>query len=137
MSRTLSPLFAAALLGLCLAEAAAAESTALAGDYRMQGRGFGPDDSAYQGTCSLRGDGPAYEVSCFNADTRHTYVGRGLAAGDTLAIFIGDVLRGDHRVVFAGEYLVLYQRKPDGTLEGIWIDGQGGATGGETLTPIR
>jgi hypothetical protein len=137
MRHTLSLLPAAALLGICLADAAAAESTALAGDYRMQGKGFGPSDSAYQGTCSLRGDGPAYEVSCFNADTRHTYVGRGLANGDILAIFIGDVLRGDHRTVFAGEYLVLYRRKPDGTLDGTWIDAQGNAMGGEVLTPVR
>jgi len=115
----------------------AGQSGALAGDYVMRGRGFQPVDSAYEGTCSLRGDGPAYEVSCFNKATRHTYVGRGLSVGDTLSITIGDMLRGDHGSVFAGEYLVVYQRRPNGLLEGTWTDTRGDAAGTETLTPIR
>lgn len=135
MNRMLSALGALALLFASLPEATAAESHALAGEYRMQGRGFEPQDSPYEGSCTLRGDGPAYDVSCFNVDTRHTYVGRGLATGDTLAIFIGDMLNGDHRALFAGEYLVLYRRRADGTLEGTWIDVQGRAAGHETLTP--
>jgi hypothetical protein len=109
----------------------------LAGQYRMQGKGFGANDQAYDGTCSLSGDGPAYRVSCYNGQTRHTYRGRGLASGDRLAIFIGDGLRGDHSAVFVGEYLVLYRRRADGVLEGTWIEAEGPASGGETLTPIR
>jgi hypothetical protein len=115
----------------------AEQSDALAGDYVMRGKGFGPNDSAYDGTCSLHGDGPVYEVSCFNKATRHTYVGRGLAAGDTFSITIGDVLRGDHGGVFAGEYLVVYKRKPNGLLDGLWTETRGGAAGTEILTPIR
>ena len=114
----------------------AGQPGALAGDYVMQGRGFEANDAAYEGTCSLRGDGPVYQVSCFNNATRHTYTGRGLAVGDTFSITIGDMLRGDHGGVFAGEYLVVYQRKPNGLLEGSWIETRGGATGAETLTPI-
>ena len=117
--------------------AGAEQSDALAGDYVMRGRGFAPDDSAYEGTCSLRGDGPVYEVSCFNKATRHTYAGRGLSVGDTLSITIGDTLRGDHGSVFVGEYLVVYKRGPNRLLEGTWIDTRGGAAGTETLTPIR
>jgi hypothetical protein len=109
----------------------------LAGEYVMRGRGFAPNDSAYEGTCLLRGDGPVYEVSCFNKATRHTYAGRGLAVGDTLSITIGDMLRGDHGSVFAGEYLVVYKRGPNGLLEGTWTDTQGSAAGTETLTPMR
>jgi hypothetical protein len=76
-------------------------------------------------------------MSCFNADTLHTYVGKGLTQGDTLAIFIGDSLRGDHNSVFTGEYLVLYRARADGVLEGIW--GHAGSTdgGAETLTPVH
>ncbi len=115
----------------------AEQSDVLAGDYVMRGKGFGPNDSAYEGTCSLRGEGPVYEVSCFNQATRHTYVGRGLAASDTFSITIGDVLRGDHGAVFAGEYLVVYKRKPNSLLDGTWTETRGGAAGTETLTPIR
>jgi hypothetical protein len=137
MNRALSALSALALLTGGASSSAAGEAQAFAGDYRMQGRGFAPQDSPYEGRCTLRGDGPNYDVSCFNADTRHTYVGRGLASGDGLAIFIGDTLRGDHRALFVGEYLILYRRTGDGTLEGTWLDMQGRAAGRETLTPMR
>lgn len=76
-------------------------------------------------------------MSCFNKATRHTYAGRGLSVGDTLSITIGDMLRGDDGGVFAAEYLVVYQRRPNGLLEGTWTDTLGGAAGTETLTPIR
>lgn len=107
----------------------------MAGIYLMQGRGFGPADAPYEGTCTLTGSGPLYEVSCFNEATRHTYVGRGLAEGGTLAIAIGDRLQGDHRDLYVGEYLVLYTRQPDGRLEGIWTDVRG-TIGREMLTPL-
>lgn len=107
------------------------------GNYAMAGKGSGPRDSAYAGTCRIEASGQGYEVSCFNADTRHTYVGKGLARGDTLAIFIGDTLRGDHNVLFAGEYLVLYRARPDGALEGTWLHTSTPSAGAETLTPVR
>jgi hypothetical protein len=106
------------------------------GEYVMEGQGLDPRDTAYRGSCSIRGDGPAYQVSCFNGDTRHTYVGRGLASGDSLSIFIGDDLRGDHNGLFAGEYLVVYRRQANGALDGTWIHAQSGAAGVETLTPM-
>lgn len=107
--------------------------TDYAGEYTMQGKGFGVNDSNYEGTCSLQHENRGYRVSCFNRDTRHTYVGKGLARGDTLAVFIGDVLQGDHDAIYAGEYLVLYQRKPDGTLIGTWLHTKSQAAGMETL----
>ncbi|MGH8751192.1 MAG: hypothetical protein ACREUV_05760 [Burkholderiales bacterium] len=117
------------------AHPALAESAAsYAGEYVMQGKGFGANDSAYTGTCSLQPQDHGYRVSCFNQDTRHTYVGKGLAQGDVLAVFIGDVLQGDHNATYAGEYLVLYQRKPDGSLAGTWLHTQSKAAGMETLT---
>lgn len=105
------------------------------GDYVMQGKGFGASDSAYSGTCSLsiQRTKRDYQVSCYNQDTRHTYVGKGLARGDTLALFIGDVLQGDHNAIYAGEYLVLYQRKSDGDLTGTWLHTKSQAAGMETL----
>ncbi len=119
------------------ADAASAEGTPdLSGEYRMEGKGFGPNDSAYRGTCKLALEGTIYEVSCFNEDTRHTYVGKGLTAGDTLSIFIGDELKGDHNAMFTGEYLVVYKRADDGRLTGTWVYAQGPAAGSETLTPI-
>ncbi len=107
------------------------------GDYGMTGKGFGSLDSAYAGTCKVNAAGHGYDVSCFNADTRHTYVGKGLAQGATLAIFIGDTLRGDHNSVFTGEYLVLYRARADGVLEGTWVHAGSAAGGAETLTPAR
>lgn len=108
-----------------------------AGEYAMSGKGFGPRDTAYLGTCSLSRDQQAYRVSCYNSDTRHTYTGRGVAAGDTLAVFIGDELKGDHNSLFTGEYLVLYRRQPDGSLAGTWLHAASPASGAETLTPKR
>lgn len=107
------------------------------GDYAMAGKGVGPRDSAYAGTCRISAADHGYDVSCFNGDTRHTYTGKGLARGDTLAIFIGDTLRGDHNSVFTGEYLVLYRARPDGVLEGSWLHAGSPAAGAETLTPVR
>lgn len=124
------------VLGPSSAPAAAEEIRDLSGTYRMEGKGFGPNDSAYSGTCTLALEGEAYAVSCFNEDTRHTYVGKGLAAGDTLSIFIGDELKGDHNSLFTGEYLVVYRRAADGRLTGNWVYAQGPAAGGETLTPL-
>ena len=130
--------FCACLLAIALASGAASAETALdfSGEYRMEGKGFGPNDSAYRGTCKLALEGAVYAVSCFNEDTRHTYVGKGLAAGDTLSIFIGDELKGDHNSLFTGEYLVVYRRAADGRLTGNWVYAQGPAAGSETLTPL-
>jgi hypothetical protein len=131
-------MLAAGALVLLAAEAVAGEEHPgdFAGEYRMAGRGFGARDSAYSGTCTVRSAAPGYEVSCFNVDTRHTYVGKGLSRGSTLTLFIGDTLRGDHNTLFTGEYLVLYQRRADGVLDGTWLHA-GGAAGSETLTPIH
>jgi hypothetical protein len=123
-------------LALSTGTAAALESPDLSGNYRMEGKGFGPNDSAYHGTCQLALQGAVYAVSCYNEDTRHTYVGKGLATGDTLSIFIGDELRGDHNSIFTGEYLVVYRRSADGSLTGTWVYAQGPAAGSETLTPL-
>jgi hypothetical protein len=127
--------FAVLVLAAGFAGAAwAGQSSDLAGEYVMRGKGFGANDTPYEGTCSLRGDGPILEVSCFNESTRHTYVGRGLAQGDSLSITIGDLLSGDHGGLFVGEYLVVYRRGPNGLLEGTWVATRGGASGSETLT---
>src|SRR5260370_10082858 len=67
----------------------------LAGDYRMEGKGLGPNDSPYDGTCSLSGAGPAYRVSCYNPEPQHTYNGRGLAGPELLSIFTGTLLHRD------------------------------------------
>ena len=124
-------------LALSIGTAAALETPDLTGSYRMEGKGFGPNDSAYRGTCKLALQGTSYAVSCYNEDTRHTYVGKGLASGDTLSIFIGDQLTGDHNATFTGEYLVVYRRSADGRLTGSWVYTQGPAAGSETLTPQR
>lgn len=107
------------------------------GEYVMRGKGFAANDTAYQGTCSLQRQADVYQVSCYNQDTRHTYTGKGLATGDTLAIFIGDLLVGDHNRSFAGEYLVVYRRLPDGSLAGTWVHSETESAGSETLTPRR
>lgn len=137
MIRTRS--LSACLLALALSTgtAAALEMPDLSGTYRMEGKGFGANDSAYGGTCKLALNGAVYAVSCYNEDTRHTYVGKGLAIGDTLSIFIGDELKGDHNSVFTGEYLVVYRRSADGNLMGSWVYAEGPAAGSETLTPLR
>jgi hypothetical protein len=131
----------ARLLPACFFALFALSATASAewdfsGTYRMEGKGFGPNDSDYRGTCELSLESRFYAVSCFNEDTRHTYVGKGLADGETLSVFIGDELKGDHNSVFTGEYLVVYRRQADGRLAGSWVYAQGPAAGWETLTPL-
>ncbi len=127
----------AAIGGAALASGQEPSSRDYSGDYGMAGKGSGPRDSAYAGTCRISAAGQGYDVSCFNADTRHTYAGKGLAHGDTLAIFIGDTLKGDHNSLFTGEYLVLYRARADGVLEGTWVHAGSPAAGAETLTPVR
>ena len=105
------------------------------GEYVMNGKGSGTEDAPYSGTCSITRDGANYRVSCFNPAVRHTYSGRGIANGDTLAIFIGDRLQGDHNGVFLGEYLVVYRLQPDGSLSGTWVYANGPDDGTETLRP--
>ena len=79
-----------------------------------------------------------YEVSCFNSDTRHTYVGKGIRLGDQFSTVIGDLLKGDHAAaVYAGEYLVVYQLSPDNSMKGRWVHMTSGAHGAETLTPKK
>jgi hypothetical protein len=124
-------------LALSTGTAAALEMPDLSGHYRMEGKGFRPNDSAYHGTCQLFLEGAVYAVSCYNEDTRHTYVGKGLVSGETLSIFIGDELKGDHNSIFMGEYLVVYRRSDDGSLAGTWVYAQGPAAGSEILTPLR
>ena len=129
----------ACLIALALPSgpAAAFETPDLSGNYRMEGKGFSPDDSAYRGTCKLTLQGAVYAVSCYNEDTSHTYNGKGLASGETLSVFIGDDLKGDHNSLFTGEYLVVYRRSDDGSLTGAWVYAQRPAAGSETLTPLR
>lgn len=131
-------LLCACLIALAVSAgpASAGQSPDFSGTYRMEGKGFGPNDSAYRGTCKLTLEGRIHAVSCYNEDTRHTYVGKGLADGETLSIFIGDELKGDHNAVFTGEYLVVYRRAPGGRLDGTWVYAQGPAAGSETLTPL-
>lgn len=130
-------IFAIVLASAMCSPIASAETKeqGFAGEYIMKGKGFGPNDSPYEGTCSIAQNGREYRVSCFNQDTRHTYVGKGLALGETLAIVIGDLLKGDHNAVFEGQYLVVYRREPDGKLSGTWVQAEGDASGAETLTP--
>ena len=123
-----------ALVVLTAAPAAAEETVRdFSGEYVMNGKGSGPEDAPYSGTCSIKRDGVNYQVSCFNPAVRHTYSGRGIASGDTLAIFIGDRLQGDHNRIFLGEYLVVYRLQADGSLSGSWVYANGADEGSETL----
>jgi hypothetical protein len=129
---------AAAALWIGLVFPAQAEQKDLSGEYIMSGKGVGENDIAYVGTCTLKAIESLYEVSCFNSDTRHTYVGKGIRLGDQFSTVIGDLLKGDHAAaVYAGEYLVVYQLSPDNTMKGRWVHMTSGAHGAETLTPKR
>ena len=128
---------AAALLIGSVLSAQAAEKD-LSGEYVMSGKGVGENDLAYVGTCSLKAVESLYEISCFNSDTRHTYVGKGIRLGDQFSTVIGDLLKGDHSAaVYSGEYLVVYQLSPDNSMKGRWVHLTSGAHGVETLTPKK
>jgi hypothetical protein len=128
---------AAAALWIVLLAPAQAEQPDLSGEYVMAGKGVGENDLAYVGTCTLKAVDTLYEVACFNSDTSHTYVGKGIRLGDQLSTVIGDLLKGDHSSVYAGEYLVVYRANADGSLKGRWVHALSGAHGEETLTPKR
>lgn len=123
--------------GLTTSLPAKAQADDFAGEYIMKGRGDAKNDTNYSGSCTIKNETKGYDVSCLNTDTDHTYVGKGLAAGNTLALVIGDRLVGDHGQVFEGEYLVIYTRAENGTLVGRWVDAQSGHKGNETLTPKK
>ena len=117
---------------------AQAEQRDLSGEYVMSGKGVGANDLAYVGTCTLKAVESLYEVSCFNSDTKHTYVGKGIRLGDQFSTVIGDQLKGDHAsAVYVGEYLVVYQLASDNGMKGRWVHMQSGAHGAETLTPKK
>src|SRR5215207_3809044 len=120
-----------------VALAAAAEQKDLSGEYVMAGKGVGENDRAYVGTCTFKLMQTLYEVACFNSDTRHTYSGKGVAIGDQFSTVIGDLLKGDHSSVYAGEYLVVYRVAADGSMKGRWVHALSGAHGEETLTPKK
>jgi hypothetical protein len=128
---------AAAGLVASMAFSAAAEQKDLSGEYVMAGKGVGENDRAYVGTCTFKLVATLYEVSCFNSDTVHTYSGKGIAIGDQFSTVIGDLLKGDHSSVYAGEYLVVYRVAADGSMKGRWVHALSGAHGEETLTPKR
>ncbi len=128
---------AAALLAGLILPAQAGEQQDLSGEYVMSGKGVGENDLAYVGTCTLKAVESLYEVSCFNSDTKHTYVGKGIRLGDQFSTVIGDLLKGDHSSVYAGEYLVVYRADTDGRLRGRWVHALSGAHGEETLTPKK
>ncbi|TKW76501.1 MAG: hypothetical protein DI543_20620 [Bradyrhizobium icense] len=129
---------AAAALLIVLIVPARAQQQDLSGEYVMSGKGVGENDVAYVGTCTLKAVDTLYEVSCFNSDTRHTYVGKGVRLGDQFSTVIGDLLKGDHAAdVYAGEYLVVYRLSPDRSMKGRWVHMTSGAHGEETLTPKR
>jgi hypothetical protein len=134
--RTTLPAVVALILGFANpAPAQDGGPRGFSGEYVMEGWGLDPRGIGYRGSCSVLGDGPAYRVSCINNDTRHTYVGKGLALGETLSIFVGDELAGDDPGLFSGEYLVVYRRQSNGVLEGTWLHAWSGTAGVETLTP--
>ena len=129
---------AAAALLIVLIVPAQAQQQDLSGEYVMSGKGVGENDVAYVGTCTIKAVETLYEVSCFNSDTRHTYVGKGVRLGDQFSTVIGDLLKGDHAsAVYAGEYLVVYRLSPDNSMKGRWVHMTSGAHGEETLTPKR
>ncbi len=129
---------AAAALSIVLIVPVRAQQQDLSGEYVMSGKGVGENDVAYVGTCTLKAVDTLYEVSCFNSDTRHTYVGKGVRLGDQFSTVIGDLLKGDHAAaVYAGEYLVVYSLSPDNSMKGRWVHMTSGAHGEETLTPKR
>jgi hypothetical protein len=129
---------AAAVLLIGSIVPAGAQPQDLSGEYAMSGKGVGENDIAYVGTCTLKTVESIYEVSCFNSDTRHTYVGKGIRLGDQFSTVIGDLLKGDHAAaVYAGEYLVVYRLSPDNSMKGRWVHMTSGSHGEETLTPKR
>lgn len=136
--RTRLPAIIALILGFASpAPAQDSGPRSFSGEYAMEGWGLGPFGIGYRGSCSVLGDGPAYRVSCINSSTRHIYIGKGLALGETLSIFVGDELAGGDPGPFSGEYLVVYRRQSSGVLEGTWLHAWSGTAGIETLTPTQ
>lgn len=125
------------LIGSIVLSGAVSAEQVVAGEYVMQGKGVGPADSAYSGTCTFKPNNTLYDVWCYNVDTRHTYSGKGIRTGDYFAIIIGDHLKGDHQESYVGEYLVTYMIAADGRMTGRWIHALSGASGNETLTPKK
>lgn len=110
---------AIAALSLSLLPAGA---SALEGRYRMEGtssRNPGP----YSGTCDLTRQETWYDVRCVNANGDR-YSGKGMLKDKAFSLYLG-------------EYLLVYEVRPDGVLDGHWVHLNSQDIGVETLTPAK
>jgi hypothetical protein len=120
ISMTRRSIAAVAVLACVLSAAVpAAAQPDLSGVYDTAGTN--PDGSAYSGETEIARTGEAYRVVQRVGSTAQ---GTGLVSGDVLAVSFPD----------AG-WVAAYRIRPDGTLEGVWVQSGGSALGRETLTP--
>lgn len=112
---------AAVAVALCATAAGAAE---LAGKYRVEGSNAG-GTGRYRGAAAIVQTGDTYQMVWTIGRQQHR--GTGLASGDTFSVVF------QPKGGAAG--VVVYKRREDGTLVGVWTGLGGKAVGTEILTP--
>ncbi|MFA5949262.1 MAG: hypothetical protein WC807_03155 [Hyphomicrobium sp.] len=122
MQYPLLAVLCAALASSAFAPSVLAADKDLSGEYAMKGTSLRPNSTPYVGVCTLKLEGPAYNVNCTNTDSGDKYVGRGLQRGDMFSLYLG-------------EYLIVYHVQGDGALAGNWAHARSNDYGEETLSP--
>jgi hypothetical protein len=110
---------------LLLASFTAAEASSLAGAYQVAGKNV--DGTAYSGTAEIAATSDttckiSWQTAAATSQGICMRNGNSFAASYALGDTIG---------------LVVYQIKPDGTLEGLWTIAGKPGVGAETLTPTK
>lgn len=95
----------------------------ISGDYTMRGSSSQANARPYTGTCQLTEAKTIYEVRCENANG-DKYQGKGILSNDLFSLYLG-------------EYLVVYQVRADGVLDGRWAHARSDEVGTEVLTPVE
>lgn len=101
-----------------------AQERDLSGDYAMKGTSLRPNSRGYEGDCTLKRHDKVYKVNCVNSGSGDKYAGTG-------------ILRRNQFSLYLGEYLVVYDVAPDGSLSGNWAHARSDDYGEEALTPKR
>jgi hypothetical protein len=121
--KTVVTTLAAAAVAACLATAASAQN--VGGRYQVIGKNF--NGSSYSGTAEIT---VTSNNTCRIVWVTGSTTSRGICMRNANAFSAGYVLNGK-----VG--LVIYEMKPDGSLDGLWTIADQDGVGAERLVPVR
>ncbi len=124
MKTTITRALSAAVFSALTSATAFAAERDISGTYAMSGTSLRPNSTAYAGVCKLVKAATVYKVNCINTGSADKYAGKGILTGELFSLYLG-------------EYLVVYNLKPDGELDGKWAHARSDDFGKEVLKPKK